>query len=255
MAESLEVLSPFTEDNLIRVTLSFLFSDPLFLTFLTFYAVVLLYFPSLFLSFALSPVLISTAVLLLSLLRFGATDPNPVPLETEGTHDGPDCLEFDSTETGSQDFDDQGRTRIPSVSVANGKHGFLSSTYFSDSFVEWDVRAPLEVIYEEHEGQEAEEDEGGVSMKKRESQMNVIQRYASLSLFYPDSDSDSDSDNSSEGDSTAISGCDSPQILCFQWEDVDDRDGLIEIALDEKRISEFDEENLIEIDLSTVHFR
>ncbi|XP_073280587.1 uncharacterized protein [Primulina huaijiensis] len=251
MAESLEVLSPFTEDNLIRVTLSFLFSDPLFLTFFTFYAVVLLYFPSLFLSFALSPVLISTAVLLLSLLRFGATAQNPVPLETEGTHDGPDCLQFDSIETGSQDFDDLGRTRIPCVSVASGKHGFVSSTYFSDSFVEWDVRAPLEVIYEEHEGQEAEEDEGGVSLEKRESQMNVIQRYASLSLFYPESDSD----NSSEGDSTAISGCDSPQILCFQWEDVDDRDGLIEISLDEKRMSEFDEENLIEIDLSTVHFR
>ncbi|XP_073158180.1 uncharacterized protein [Henckelia pumila] len=241
MAESFGALSPFTEDNLIRETLSFLSSDPLFLTFFTFYAVILLYFPSFFLSFALSPVLISTAVLLLSLLRLGAAAAaqNPVPKETE---DGPDCLEFDSIETRSQDFDDRGRTRIPCASVADGKLGFV------ESFVEWDVRAPLEVIYEEYEGQEAEEDGGGGgSQEKRESQMdNVIQRYASLSLFYPESDTD----NSSEGDSTAVSGCDSPENSCFRWED-----GLIEIALGEKRMSEVDEENLIEIDLSTVHFR
>ncbi|XP_073059971.1 uncharacterized protein [Primulina eburnea] len=245
MAESLRALSPFTEHNLVRETLSFLSSDPLFLTFFTFYAVILLYFPSLFLSFALSPVLISTALLLLSLLRFGAAAQNPVPQETEATHGGPDCSEFNPIETRSLFFDDQGRTRMPCVSVANAKHEFVPSPYFTDSFVEWDVRAPLEVIYEECEGQEAEEDEA-VSLEKGESQMNDLQRYASLSFFYPESDTD----NSSEGDSTAI--CESPENLFFRWEDEDDRDGLIEITLDEKRMGEVDEDNLIEIDLSTV---
>lgn len=110
---------------------------------------------------------------------------------------------------------------------------------YPDSFVEWDVRAPLEVIYEEYEGEDAEEND---SEAKRESQMNVIRRYASLSLFYPDSDSDA----SSEGDFPANRGWDSPEST---WEE-DDREGLIEIALDEKRHSEVDEENLIEIDLS-----
>ncbi|KAG6416543.1 hypothetical protein SASPL_123975 [Salvia splendens] len=80
---------------------------------------------------------------------------------------------------------------------------------------EWDVRAPLAVIYEECEGED----------DNSESQMDSIRRYASLSLFYPDSDSDA----SSEGD----------------------REGLIEITLDEKRRNcDFEEDNLIEIDLS-----
>ncbi|XP_073311536.1 uncharacterized protein [Primulina huaijiensis] len=245
MAESLRALSSFTEHNLVRETLSFLSSDPLFLTFFTFYAVILLYFPSLFLSFALSPVLISTALLLLSLLRFGAAAQNPVPQEKAATHSGPDCSEFNPIETRSLFLDDQSLTRMPCVSVANAKHEFVRSPYFTDSFVEWDVRAPLEVIYEEYEGQEAEEDEA-VSLEKGESQMNVLQRYASLSLFYPESD------NSSEGDSNAILGCDSPENLFFRWEDEDDRDGLIEITLDEKRMGEVDGDNLIEIDLSTV---
>ncbi|KAL0442830.1 UNVERIFIED_CONTAM: hypothetical protein Slati_2005700 [Sesamum latifolium] len=118
-------------------------------------------------------------------------------------------------------------------------------TRFTDSFVEWDVRAPLEVIYEEYEGDDAEETDG-VSQGKRESEMQIIQRYASLSLFYPESDSDT----SSEGDFPTDGNWDSPDNMCFRWEEEDDRDGLIEIALDEKRNSEVEEENLIEIDLS-----
>lgn len=114
-----------------------------------------------------------------------------------------------------------------------------TKSFYSDSFVEWDLRAPLEVIYEEYEGEE-EEEEG-----KREVQMAIIERYASLSKFYPETDSDI----SSEEDLPTFRDWDSPERVCFQWEG-DDKEGMIEIELGRtKKYSEDEEENLIEIDL------
>lgn len=230
--------------NFLGETLSFLFS-----TIITLYTLLLLYFPSLFLQFIFSPVVLSTLILLLYLLRLGAAQ-NSAPQRNES-----DSAESDSTQPLPQQIQDHkwascvsntGTVLEPRSSYEPDPNQ-NSNPFYADSFVEWDVRAPLEVIYEEYEGEDAEEN-GGVSEEKRESDMKIIQRYASLSLFYPESDSDT----SSEGDFPTDGNWDSPENKCFRWEEEeeDDRDGLIEIALDEKRNSEADEENLIEIDLS-----
>ena len=88
---------------------------------------------------------------------------------------------------------------------------------------------------------------------KNENNLNpthVIERYPSLSLYYPESDSDS---SSSETDFLAIGEWVSSEKICYRWEE-EDREGLIEIALD-KRDLDFhgeEEENLIEIDISSL---
>ncbi|KAG5246876.1 Mucin-4 beta chain [Salix suchowensis] len=112
------------------------------------------------------------------------------------------------------------------------------------SFVEWDVSAPLEVIHEEEENP---------------TRFGGLERYPSLSMYYPETDSDSDSDGafSADGEWNVSERC------RFKWED-EDREGLlIEIALDQtvnKKDtglgldpgSDFyvEEDNLIEIDIS-----
>ncbi|KAJ6401775.1 hypothetical protein OIU84_013945 [Salix udensis] len=114
-------------------------------------------------------------------------------------------------------------------------------------FVEWDVSAPLEVIHEEEEEEENPTRFGG------------LERYPSLSMYYPETDSDSDSDGvfSADGEWNVSERC------SFKWED-EDREGLlIEIALDQSDNkkdtglgldpgSDFyvEEDNLIEIDIS-----
>ncbi|XP_041991067.1 uncharacterized protein LOC121742098 [Salvia splendens] len=167
----------------------------------TLYTLLLLYFPSHFYRFLLSPALFSTLILLLYLLRLGAAQ--------RSTHS-------DSTQPLTEEFRES-RGKFRSDGSDEKKE---TSHLCAESFVEWDVRAPLEVIYEEYEGED----------DNSESQMDSIRRYASLSLFYPESDSDA----SWEGDFAA-------------W----DGEGLIEITLDEKRRScDFEDDNLIEINLS-----
>jgi len=111
--------------------------------------------------------------------------------------------------------------------------GFRSSSRFDESFMEWNVKAPLEVIYE---GEETEQDRSG-------DHGEGIFRYPSLSRYYPETDSDSSSE----------SGFPATDNMCFRW-DEEDREGLIEIALDgckKKEVGfQFEEENLIEIDIS-----
>ncbi|KAL1560163.1 hypothetical protein AAHA92_10415 [Salvia divinorum] len=176
--------------------------NPLFSFVTTLYAFLLLYFPSLFYRFFLSPALFSTLILLLYLLRLGAAQ--------RSTHS-------DSTQPLTEEFRDVDHDREQFRSHGSDLKKETSHLY-AESFVEWDVRAPLEVIYEEYEG----------DVDNSESQIHSIRRYASLSLFYPESDSDASS----------------------AWDEEDDREGLIEIPLDEKRSCGFEEDNLIEIDLS-----
>ncbi|KAL3627641.1 hypothetical protein CASFOL_029004 [Castilleja foliolosa] len=221
--------------NFVLEIFCFLSSDSLSSTIITLYTLMLIYFPSFFLQFIFSPVIFSTLILLLYLLRLGA-DQKPAPEKNE-----PD----DPTDNiHSAQIDEIRDQKL--VSPASDSGGFKPdpSPIYADSFVEWDLRAPLEVIHEEYEGEEADGNDV-VSGVKRESEVNIIQRYASLSLFYPESDGD----DSSEGESPDYGDWDSPGNMCFRWEGEDDREGLIEIALDEKRNCEVDEENLIEIDL------
>ena len=87
---------------------------------------------------------------------------------------------------------------------------------------------------------------------KNENNLNpthVIERYPSLSLYYPESDSDS---SSSETDFLAIGERVSSEEICYKWEE-EDREGLIEIALGTRDLDfHGEEENLIEIDISSL---
>ncbi|XP_021866872.2 uncharacterized protein [Spinacia oleracea] len=122
--------------------------------------------------------------------------------------------------------------------------------------LEWDVGAPLEVIYEAYEGEEeGEEEEQNDAFCKT----GILKRYPSLSRYFPESDSDSDSSSSSISSD----------------EEEEEREGLYEIALgnygfnngdkrvinmlmmptkrgDQKLVDHYfdDEDNLIEIDIS-----
>lgn len=229
--------------NFFYETISSLSKHSLFSTIISFYTLLLLYFPSLSLQFIFSPVLFSTFILLLYLLRLGATQ-NPTPQVQPNESSDPaqldsrfaDCDKTWASGTGTD-------LELRSSCATDDDHG--PYPFYADSFVEWDVRAPLEIIHEEYEGDDGEENDG-VSEAKKKSDANIIQRYASLSLFYPESDSDC----SSDGDSPTYGNWDSPENMYFRWEEEDDREGLIEIALGEKRNCEVDEENLIEIDLS-----
>ncbi|KAL1537469.1 hypothetical protein AAHA92_29977 [Salvia divinorum] len=210
--------------------------NSLFTFFTALYALTLLYFPSLFSRFLLSPVAISTLALLLCLLRLGAAERSAID-RTES-----DLGESDSTQPSPQRIEEFREVELDESTEQCRSYGSdpKRKQDLRHLYVEWDVRAPLEVIHEEYEGEDAADDK---SEDKREAEMDSIRRYASLSLFYPESDSDDES--SSEGES--------PESAWFRWEEEEDREGLIEIALDEKWSCcgcEVEEDNLIEIDLS-----
>ncbi|XP_027347348.1 uncharacterized protein LOC113858795 [Abrus precatorius] len=248
--------------------LSVFSSDPLFSCIVTFTTLVFLYLPHLFLNIVFSPVLILTAILLLSILRLGAIQRSqhehkenqgkpgePINDEKRGSkrrEQKQSSCPIEPNETNPMEQVHQwSNSSVHSETEFNYEMGFESSS----CFVEWNVKAPLEVIYEEYgEGEEAEDDPN----EKEENRNMGILRYPSLSRYYPESDSDS----SSESEFPAIGDWDSPEDVCFRWDEEEegDREGLIEIALDGckmKRALEFhfEEENLIEIDISPSRYR
>ena len=234
--------------------LSVFSSDPLFHCIVTFCTLILLYLPHLFWKIVFSPVLIFTGILLFIILRLGAIQRSEEAQKENHVESEPIANE----ENRGNREEKQGTPIEPVESNSNGwstshseielksKVDFESSSFFEESFVEWNVRAPLEVIYEEYEGEEAEHDPN----KKQDTS---IFRYPSLSRCYPESDSDS----SSENGFPATGNWDSPESMCFTW-DEEDREGLIEIALDGGKKSavefHFEEENLIEIDIRRREF-
>ncbi|KAL4291202.1 hypothetical protein GQ457_14G010280 [Hibiscus cannabinus] len=199
--------------------------DPLFSCIITLSILILLYFPHGF-SLLFSPVIVLTASLLLSLLRLGATQ----RIQTETIPKGTVAASVAELE------EDDGEEE---------KTEFVMQR-FEERFVEWDVRAPLEVIYEEFE---FEGDEEGKDPGFYLDQTRGVERYPSLSLYYPESDSDSSSE-AEEVDFPATGTRVSSEEMGYRWED-EDREGLIEIALD-KRGLDFhgEDDNLIEIDIS-----
>lgn len=243
----------FIANLLCTQTLSFLSvhsSHPLFSCIVTFSILVLLYLPRLFSKILFSPVLILSGLLLLLLLRLGAIQrsqsqqkENPVQPEPIGTNENRLEKQGSIIEAVENDSLDHVYRWVRSQSEVEFKPqtDFHSSSRFDDSFVEWNVKAPLEVIYE---GEETEHDQNEVG----------ILRYPSLSRYYPETDSDS----SSESGFPATENWDSPENMRFRW-DEEDREGLIEIALDGCKKREvgfqFEEENLIEIDISPTRHR
>ncbi|XP_050289036.1 uncharacterized protein LOC126727409 [Quercus robur] len=240
-------------------------SNPLFSSIVSFYTLIILYFPHLFLRIAFSPVLILTGILLFTLLRLGAAQRL---LENEKFTDytlhvqtGPP--EESKTKSQSQISEpekmEQVTCRSETESETKTDHPDPITCFeVSFSFVEWNVRAPLEVIYEEREGEEVEEDRKDDYSDPNPTRQFGLERSSSLSLYYPESDSDDSSDDSDLGDFPVIGEWSSPESACLAWEE-EDREGLIEIALDhgDKKCSGSDldlgfhveEENLIEIDI------
>ncbi|KAK7412271.1 hypothetical protein VNO78_03723 [Psophocarpus tetragonolobus] len=230
-------------------------SQPLFSCIVTFCFLILLYVPHLFWKIVFSPVLILSSVLLLLLLRLGAIqrsqneeEKNPIELESivkeenRGNREEKQGNSIEAVETDSLDHVYKWVTRQSQKGLKSQKD-FQSISRFDESFVEWNVKAPLDVIYE---GEETEQDQN-------EKHEVGILRYSSLSGYYPETDSDS----SSENEFPAAENWESPENMCFRWDE--DREGLIEIALDGCKTREtgfhFDEENLIEIDISPTRHR
>ncbi|EXB51826.1 hypothetical protein L484_006399 [Morus notabilis] len=221
-------------------------SNPLVSSIVTLYALILLYVPHQFLRVLFSPVLIITGILLFSLLRLGAIQ----KCEDENRKAEEKSSKETTYSTQQEQEDHNWVDLYESETDSEPETGFETNSRFEYSFVGWNLRAPLEVIYEEEDEDEEEEEGGG-------GEHRILSgRYASLSRYYPESEEESE--NSSDGEFPATGFWDSPESLGFRWEE-DDREGLIEIALDgnkkndrNKRGLDFhvEEENLIEIDLS-----
>lgn len=238
-------------------------SSPLFSSIVTLYALILLYFPYQFLRIVLSPVFTTTGILLLTLLRLGATQRHEDKKRKEDVSISCQAEPLKELSSGSNETMENNDTepeQIPgfpdeehycvstqSETDSEPEMGYDPSPFFEDSFAQWNVRAPLEVIYEAYEG---DEDDVDNQNEKEENRVMGLQRYPSLSLYYPESDSDT----SSDFDFPATGEWDKPENMCFKWEE-EDREGLIEISLDingNKSGMDFhgEEDNLIEIDIS-----
>ncbi|ERN03488.1 hypothetical protein AMTR_s00003p00269590 [Amborella trichopoda] len=139
---------------------------------------------------------------------------------------------------------------------------FRQRVSFSSVFGEWNHRAPLEVIYEEYEGEEEEDPNNILPKSPQKLPENsfpatkgafswVSDDIFPLGSYLPDSDSGSSSEDDME-----------PENGCFWWEEEREGDNLIEISLSKTDVSPAterfqamaialgDDENLIEIDLS-----
>ncbi|CAH2078363.1 unnamed protein product [Thlaspi arvense] len=246
------------EENVeISLTISFFFSHPLFYCFITFYTLILIYFPYDSFRILLSPVLLISGALLLFLLRLGSTRES-------------------ITRPGKSN---EGEARSVNLEEAVESKALVrdsSSETDSDTkpgFVEWDLRAPLEVIHEAYEEDDDEEENPSVSGEKDPTRLRETERFPSLSLCYPESDSESDSDSSSEFNFPEIGSWISPEKVGFRWEEEEEEEedgdgtrgeGLIEIKLGEyhrssqekmskRKQTELDfhaeDDGLIEIDL------
>ncbi|XP_008806779.2 uncharacterized protein LOC103719353 [Phoenix dactylifera] len=210
------------------IFLSDLSAHPLFAVAATSSLLALLYLPRPLLPLIFSPALLSSLLLISTLLRFrppasppsAVSPPRPIP-QTPAV-DEPIALPT---------------VPNPKPESAPDFAGFRQKAAFCDSFVEWGRRGgPLEVIYEEYEGEEDED--GGDSpgyLRSPEYSYPGGGELCSLGFCFTDS-SEADSDD----DSSAAEGWESPENLFSRWDE--EGDGMIEIALEE--------DNMIEIDIS-----
>ncbi|CAD5166526.1 unnamed protein product [Musa acuminata subsp. malaccensis] len=223
---------------------------------------VILYLPRSLLSLVLSPVPISTFFLLAALLRHGSP-PLKCPAAVATVDDGEEELTSLCPETKAE------------------SSCYHQEVIFSNDFISCGRRSrPLEIIYEEYEGEEEEERGGGGSHQYRGWLQNAdleSVRLGSLGFTYAEEEKwgdggsedyrmwpqnadlgsrragpirfayGTDSDTESNGGSQAASeaeGSSSPEEHRLMWEDDEDGDDMIEIEL------ELEEENMIEIDIS-----
>ncbi|KAI3745477.1 hypothetical protein L1987_58591 [Smallanthus sonchifolius] len=243
---------------------------PLLSTFLTLHTLILLYAPSFFLRIVLSPVLNSTGIILLFLLKLGANERSGKEssslesrihdsnananerLEKESYYLEQRFLDHDlGVESYSQDVYSMESSQV----VERGGTRMEMDSFQVDTtmkFLKWNMKAPLEIIYEAYEGEEEEdEDNSETNMVSSGFYVSGFERYPSLTMYYPESETDSSSDD----DFPMNRKWETHESMFFKWEmENDDREELIEISVDryEKRGIEFcraEEDNLIEIDI------
>ncbi|WOG85229.1 hypothetical protein DCAR_0104417 [Daucus carota subsp. sativus] len=216
-------------------------SSHLFSSIVTLYILIFLYFPSIFLSFVLSPVFVSTGVLLVCLLRLGAIQEIQKELYSSETLRSNDPSEEIAGSEEDKMYTDETRDdESYTWELCDYKFGNAEK-----SFVEWNVKAPLEIIYEDEE----EEDDDDDDNDRSENDFKAMERYPSLSLYYPETDTDCSSDDDFALDMNWEST--ESAAAAFRWSEMGDE--LIEIALDGKSRSQFfndEEDSLIEIDIS-----
>ncbi|AES90442.2 hypothetical protein MtrunA17_Chr4g0048371 [Medicago truncatula] len=232
-------------------------SNPLFSCIVTFCTLIFLYLPHhLFSKIVFSPVLILTGILLLTILRLGANQKyHHKQKETQQKHESIITKEENkATKCGEEKQNSTCPVEPKEIESLEQVHhserevDSQKSLESSSSFMEWNVRAPLEIIYEGYEDEEKLDDPN----EKEENWNMGNSNYPSLSRYYPESDSDS----SSEDEFPVKEYWDSPE----EWEE-EDREGLIEIALDGSKMMkrdlefQYEEENLIEIDISPTRYK
>ncbi|CAL9085368.1 unnamed protein product [Musa acuminata var. zebrina] len=229
---------------------------------------VILYLPRSLLSLVLSPVPISTFFLLAALLRHGSP-PLKCPAAVATVDDGEEELASLCPETKPE-------TKAESAC-------YHQEVIFSNDFISCGRRSrPLDIIYEEYEGEEEEERGDGGSHQYRGWLQNAdleSVRLGSLGFTYAEEEKwgdggsedyrmwpqnadlgsrrarpirfaySTDSDTESNGGSQAASEAEwssSPEDHRLMWEDDEDGEDMIEIELE----LELEEENMIEIDIS-----
>lgn len=229
------------------------FNNHLFSSIVALYILIFLYFPTLFFNIVFSPVFVSTGVLLVFLLRLGASQETRKLFYSEETLQSDDSSDKTKPNQTYLLYTSEKVNMYADV-MSTAKHTEPSNdenyTWDScdfkfgnveNSFVEWNVKAPLEIIYEDDE--EEEDDD------RSKNNFKGIERYPSLSLYYPESDSDCSSD-----DDFAMDMNWEPTenaSATFKWDEMGEE--LIEIALDGKKRASFfndEEDSLIEIDIS-----
>ncbi|KAL9670904.1 hypothetical protein QQ045_008465 [Rhodiola kirilowii] len=182
----------------------------------TLFSLILLYLPKTKCLFIFSPIIVAATVLFLILLR--CSTPQKIKPQPQFRADD-DQIEAGAVTKSSLDYN------FADFDVRQFR-----------SFLEWDVGAPLEVIYEEEDPENEDEESNNNN--------TCLQRHTSLSRYFPESDSDtSSSDEYPDWDSPG-------RINCCNW-DEDDTNGLIEISLDSKKYSDFEQDDsMFEIDIS-----
>ncbi|CAI9780112.1 unnamed protein product [Fraxinus pennsylvanica] len=136
----------------------------LFSTIFTLYILILLYFPTFCHGLISSPALFFTSIILLYLLLLGASQDAQKEVGSDSTR---------KLLPQNEEFSDNDLYRVSNESESTpSPNSNPGPNFLADYFVEWNVRAPLEVIHEEYES-EGEGNEGFWEEKK-ELHMAII---------------------------------------------------------------------------------
>ncbi|KAD4982351.1 hypothetical protein R6Q59_001950 [Mikania micrantha] len=271
---------PFTNSvhNFLTI-FSYISSHPLFSTIVTLYTLILIYAPSFFLGIVVSPVFNSAGIILLFLLKLGANEKSETESDylesrvfdhTDKHYEHITSLEqrfldlveshqkqtFFNQDLGLEFNSHDDYSLVSSHVVERVETRMEMSSNQVDTtmnFHKWNMKAPLEIIYEAYEGVDEEDDDDdddddNENMVCIDKHLSKFDNYPSLSTYY----SESETDSSSDDDFLMIKNLETYKSMFSKWEDYD-REELMEISIDYKKKNiEFclvDEDNLIEIEI------